>query len=223
MSQVGVEQKKTAGRVVLPDFNRPEYTMELLYTDYVKPIYRHFYKITKDEGEALGLAHDVFVKAYTSMSKIDSRKAGGFLSVVCGRVKADYFKVKYNRPQQEYVGDLDISEFIHDGGFSDPARLYEIEKAMERISAASRLVSPKLRNPFLMREIYGYTTNEVCEEYGIRDGRSINDKSWRTRQVFKKHCGGTDSLLALFRGGAVGCLSESALSFDGESDGILGD
>lgn len=223
MSKQNGEQKKTTGRIVLPDFNRPSYTKELLYLDYMKPMYKFFYKITKDEGEAMGLTHDVFVKAYTSMEKIDSRKAGGFLSVVCGRVKADYFKVKYNRPQQEYVGELDIGEFIHDGGYSDPARLYEIEKAMERISAASRLVSSKLRDPFLMREVYGYTTNEVCEEFGIRDGRSINDKSWRTRQVFKKHCGGTDSLVGGFKGGSIGCISESSLSFDGECDGILGD
>lgn len=185
---------KRGRRFVVPEPKQYIYNnVEELYREYCKPLYRCFFRMTKDPQDSEDLVHDVFVKIIVGWKSMLPGKTAGFIATIAHNAKHDYYQKKYNRPSTESIEGPDDYD-THDGGFSDPLRRLNIDQTAERVEAGLRLLKKSDRDILLDMSVTGMDVEEVRKKYGIKKKGGVYEKVCRVRKILSATCGGRDFL-----------------------------
>lgn len=187
------DKNARGARSIIPEPKLASYDQTSLANEYWKPLYKLFYKHTKNHWDAEDLTQTVFLKIYAGWDRIWWDNLAGFIARIFHNAKADYFTQKFNRPS---VGteDEDNKRDVHDGGVQDPLRLMIRGEASERIMVALGKLKNNDRLLLLERVLTDKSVEELSLKYGIKTPQGVYEKISRIRKVLTANCGGKDFL-----------------------------
>ncbi len=141
--------------------------------------------LTGDPEEALDLAQEVFVKAYFNLVRFEGRSSFG---TWIGRIKVNHcLNHLRKRRGREYL-DVDDPALEHDQALRSGDRAdqeAEADEQRRRIGATLESMTSSLRIPLLMRDMDGFSYQEIADRLGI--GLSaVKMRIKRAREVFRE-------------------------------------
>lgn len=125
-----------------------------LMSRYKGTVYRQAYGMLNDPTEAQDITQEAFVKAYYSLKKLDSEYA--FVSWMTRIV----FHLCHDRIQ-ERKKEKQLREAIREERI--PTGSTEVSELRVNIEEAMRKLSPELREVIVLRDIQGFSYNEIAE------------------------------------------------------------
>ena len=169
MSQI-TEEISVAG----PDLD-PETWVDR-YGDY---LYRFALTRIKDQAVAEDLVQETFLAALRGRKKFRGRSTvKTWLSAILKHKIVDYLRKKY---REQVTNDTDtitetVNGFFHKNGSwkirpgkwnMDPSKIYEQREFMDTLFKCLAELPDRQSKAFMLRELEGYSTKEICNALGI--------------------------------------------------------
>ncbi|GIP37113.1 sigma-24 [Paenibacillus sp. J31TS4] len=124
----------------------------LLVGQYKDKVFRYAYGMLSDRMEAEDVAQEAFLKAYTSLAKLQQVYAfSSWLTQIASRLCYD----RLQKRKREQPTDDDRLERIGGSEKGDPDLYLDIRQAM-------RALSPQHREAILLRDVEGYSYEEIA-------------------------------------------------------------
>ncbi len=145
-----------------------EKSLEVLFGQYLKPIYSFIYRYIGSASDAEDITQEVFVKSWRALKKFDQNKSfKTWIFSIAKNAAIDYLKKKKAIPFSEF--DEESGNLISDT-LTDPAPLpHEIlEKAevTQVLNSAMEKLSPKYRMILFLRYNDHFSFREIAESLG---------------------------------------------------------
>lgn len=148
-----------------------EEAMRELMKIYKNRIFNFIIRIVKDREKALDITQEVFIRAYF---KINSFKKGSKLSTWLFTIASNLCKSELRRKK--------ISDILH---FFNPKLLvYEHPGNSNGIEHFLNLLKPDYRIPFVLKEVEGFSTEEIANILKIPEG-TVKSRIFRARETLK--------------------------------------
>jgi len=153
--------------------------LERLYTDYGDTVYRIAFRLTESAADAKDVLQDVFVALPEALHTFDGRGSfEGWLKRVT--VRTSLMKMRTRRRRREIsLGGLAGS--IRQSERPDPVDQLELERAIAELPE-------QLRAVFVLKEIEGFTHDEIADLLQIKRGTS-EVRLYRARRVLRTKLG----------------------------------
>lgn len=147
----------------------------LLYDQYAGVLFRIGYSLLGDTAEAEDLVHDVFLGLPRAITTFEGRGSfEGWLKRVATRT--GLMKLRQRRSRTTGIRRRAWSL----PGFAQPP---DVDTVLD-LEAALRQVKPTLRAAFVLREVQGYSYEEVADLLGISSG-AVRVRVLRARRVLR--------------------------------------
>jgi RNA polymerase sigma-70 factor (ECF subfamily) len=145
--------------------------IELIISQYLKPVYNYVFRIVNDESEAEDIVSEVFVKVWKNLDKYDeSKNFKTWLFAIARNTTFDYLRKRKNivfsklgDDQKTFEENLVDIEPLPDEIFNKKELGKELEKALSKIR-------PDFREIILLH----YTEGLAFEEIGKIVARPLN-------------------------------------------------
>jgi RNA polymerase sigma factor (sigma-70 family) len=150
-----------------------------LVSKYKGQVFRHAFSIVNDRMEAEDIAQEAFVKAYSSLSKLDNNFAFvSWLTRIVTNICYDKLK-KRQKIQKLQLKSNDRAEQMSMTSSIDRTQLkLEIQEAMQKLSPDQRIV-------LSLRDIQGYSYDEISKLLSIPLG-TVKSRIHSARIALKK-------------------------------------
>ena len=154
--------------------------LERLYTEYGDTVYGIAFRLTESAADAKDILHDVFVALPEALNSFDALGSfEGWLKRVAARTSL--MKMRGRRRRREIsLGGLAGSLRRFDR--ADPIDHLELERAIADLPEPLRAV-------FVLREIEGFSHDEIAELLNIRRGTS-EVRLYRARRALRTRLAG---------------------------------
>jgi len=158
---------------------------------YAKRIYNLAYQFSGTPQEAEDLVQDIFLKLYNSLGKYDAEKdfSAWFLTLA-----RNYLIDEYRHRRQEKSLRDDFDELAFSAAATDsPENQYLASERSELIRQALLALSPELRTVLILREIEGFSYEEIAEKLSLPLGTvksRVNRGRLQIAEVILKKTGG---------------------------------
>lgn len=132
---------------------------------YAKTIYNLAYRFSGNPQEAEDLVQDIFLKLYNSLGKYDFQKdfAAWFLTLARNHLIDEYRHRRQEKSLRDELDELTLSAAVTDS----PENKYLSRERSELLRQALSELSPDLRTVLILREIEGYSYEEIAEQLGV--------------------------------------------------------
>ncbi len=153
--------------------------LERLYTEFGDTVYRIAFRLTESAADAKDILQDVFVALPEALHSFDARGSfEGWLKRVT--VRTALMKMRTRRRRREIsLGGLAGS--LRQAEAPDPVDRMELERAVSDLPE-------QLRAVFVLKEIEGFTHDEIAELLQIKRGTS-EVRLYRARRVLRTRLG----------------------------------
>ena len=179
LTSLGTDDLRIINEVLNDNYN----AFEKLIKKYQGVISKQMYRFSRNPADVEELTHDVFVKAYLSLSSFKGKAPFiHWLRKIAVRVGYKFWKEK-SRRKELYVSFSDIEESV-DALVNN--RITDVSRAGELLDRLLRLLKP--RDRLILTLIYwdGYTIAETAELTGWSKA-IIKVQAYRARKKLKKH------------------------------------
>jgi len=148
-----------------------------LITMYKGQVFRHAYAMVNDRMEAEDIAQEAFVKAYYSLSKLDHEYA--FVSWLTRIVtNLCYDRLKKIQKKTSMQTEIDEQEVSKSASNIEQANMrIQLQEAMKKLS-------PEHRSVLVLRDIQGYSYNEIAKIVDIPLG-TVKSRINIARKILK--------------------------------------
>lgn len=162
----------------MPSVNKID--AELWVDRYADQMYRYSLARVKDPDAAEEIVQATFLAAFKSIDSFAGQSSEkSWLFGILKHKLMDYFRdLKKSRLLIPYEDDLASGEDVYDhrGNWKEPPRSWAInpEQALENKQLAEALIQcvdelpEKFRRLFILREIDGYSSEQICNELNIQ-------------------------------------------------------
>ncbi|MBC7361024.1 MAG: RNA polymerase sigma factor [Candidatus Aminicenantes bacterium] len=133
---------------------------KMLVDLYSKKIFNLAYQFAGSYQEAEDLTQDIFLKLYHSLPKYDFNLdfTAWFLTLARNHLIDEFRRTKLEKSQRSDFEDLTISAAEADS----PENRYLNREKAELVRAALQQLSPELRTVLVLREIEGFSYDEIA-------------------------------------------------------------
>jgi RNA polymerase sigma-70 factor (ECF subfamily) len=141
-----------------------ESAWELLVTRYQRAVYNLAYRFTGRFDRAEDLAQEVFVKIYRFLANFH-RTRGEFKSwmmVMARNHLIDHLR-KERKGWAQSGGTEELEKFDFHSGEKDPAGYLDQREKIRFVHECLQELSPDLRGALILRELEGYSYEEIAE------------------------------------------------------------
>ncbi len=163
---------------------------EELVCRYERRVYTVAYRMMGNHEDASDLAQEAFLRAFQGIEKF--RGEASFLTWVCRivtNVCRDELRKKHHVFIESYDEriDLDEGEVTKQYPTSDPgpAEVYEKKELQDYVQAAISTLSPEFRIALVMRDIQGFSYQEIAKELECSLG-TVKSRINRARNYLKE-------------------------------------
>lgn len=171
---------------------------EQLISQHQKTVYNIAYRLTGNHEDASDVAQEAFIRAYSSLADFrgDSSFATWLYRIVNNACLDELRKRKRQRltyiDQTVSVDDGEISRQIADtaGGPEEALERVEIQRAVQE---SIDQLDYEYRIVLVMRDIQGYSYNEIAETLGLNLG-TVKSRLNRARNALKEKFGSLELL-----------------------------
>lgn len=139
---------------------------EALVASHRNQVFRVAYQIVGDEEEAKDIAQVAFIRAWQGLSRF--REGGSFaawISRIAVNLAIDFCRKRKRRDRAGLVREPDWERVPSPGTAQPSVQGQEVGKIFRHLSQG---LSPRQRAAFVLREIEGFTTEEVSGILGTR-------------------------------------------------------
>lgn len=164
---------------------------ETLVEKYEKLIYNLSYQLTNSTEDAFDISQETFLKAYKSLGSFRGDcKFSTWLYKICNNVANDYLRSKQRKQtisltvydeEDEKEEQLDIADEVNENPDEQLLKKERIEAVREAIAA----LSPDHREVIVLRDIEGYSYDEISEILDLEIG-TVKSRINRARQIIKE-------------------------------------
>jgi RNA polymerase sigma-70 factor (ECF subfamily) len=164
---------------------------KMLVDLYAKRIYNLAYQFSGTPQEAEDLVQDIFFKLYNSLGKYEPEKdfSAWFLTLARNYLIDEYRQHRQEKSLRDDFDELTLSATASDS----PEHQYLARERTELIRQALSELSPELRTVLVLREIEGFSYEEIAEKLGLPVGTvksRINRGRLQMAEVILKRTGG---------------------------------
>ncbi|MGB9862387.1 MAG: RNA polymerase sigma factor [Candidatus Saccharicenans sp.] len=164
---------------------------KMLVDLYAKKIYNLAYQFSGRPQEAEDLTQDIFLKLYNSLGKYDFEKdfSAWFLTLARNYLIDEYRHHRQEKSLRDEVDELTLSAPAADS----PENQYLAGEKSELIRQALLELSPELRTVLILRELEGFSYEEIAEKLGLPLGTvksRVNRARLQIAEVIMKKTGG---------------------------------
>lgn len=156
-----------------------------LISRYQHPIHSFIFRSVGQEALAADLAQEVFVKAWFALPSVrPSGKFSSWLFQIAVNLCRDHFRSKAAR--QGLV--TESMDFDQADSSPAPDTTVEQREAVERLEGEIRSLPAKLREPFLLAAVEGYSQKEVGEILRL-SAKAVEVRIYRARKLLADKIG----------------------------------
>ncbi len=145
-----------------------------LVTLHRQRIYGVVFQIVRDPDDALDLVQDTFIKAWRSLASFDGRhKFTTWLHRISTNAAIDLCRKKQRRPQDEWDDQHfspDAASHTRPSSPRMPGVSIDEDEIRRRIDAAMARLNPVQRATLILREVEGFSYEEIAEQTGVSTG-----------------------------------------------------
>ena len=176
------EQEATIIKQVLEgDVN----AFEGLVKEYEKNVYNLALRMTGDPEDAADMAHDAFIKAYSSLSSFrGDSKFSVWLFRIVSNLCLDFLRSRKRRPTVSLSVENDEGEdmeFEIADESQSPETLLEQKLTREAVRCGLDSLPPEQRQILLLREIQGLSYEEIAQVLELESG-TVKSRIFRARK-----------------------------------------
>lgn len=166
------------------------YAFEELVCRYERKIYTAAYRLIGNPDDASDIAQEAFLRAFQSIRNF--RNEASFLTWMY-RITTNLCRDELRKRYRVSYTSLDEKITLPDGEVSrqtassepDPALLYERKELQEKIGKLIAALSPEFRLALVMRDIQGFSYDEIAEQLGCSLG-TVKSRINRARRHLQK-------------------------------------
>ncbi|HEX5175618.1 MAG TPA: RNA polymerase sigma factor [Chthoniobacteraceae bacterium] len=159
---------------------------ELVVATFERPLVQFLFRFVFDQGTALDLAQETFVKAFQNLSRHDNRRAfSTWLFAIAANLAKDHAR-KTTRRTALFAGAA--AESPHEVCFNQPDRNLDNRELGNAIEAAIASLPLLYREPLLFRHTAGLSINETAEALGTSVA-VVKTRLFRARQLLQQTLG----------------------------------
>tara|TARA_B100000035_G_scaffold239192_1_gene207469 strand:+ start:6316 stop:6879 length:564 start_codon:yes stop_codon:yes gene_type:complete len=157
-------------------------SFKLLVEKYQIRIINTCYKYTKNIDDAEDVAQEVFIKAYSNLSKFKyDSKFYSWLFRIAVNTSLNYINSKEKRQEKETISEescqIDDTSYIN-----DPKDYYNLTELVGRVQPLIRKLPDDLRILIELYEIYDYTYEEISKKLSLPIG-TVRSRLHRARNM----------------------------------------
>ncbi|MGG1516978.1 sigma-70 family RNA polymerase sigma factor [Paenibacillus oryzisoli] len=146
-----------------------------LVRDFKDPVYRYALGMLNDRQDAEDVAQEAFVKAYYSLSGLESEFA---FSAWLFQIVSNLAKNRLKKRIREHDYREDANDSMIDRGPLDPSERLSIEEALAQLSLEHREV-------ILLHDVQGYRYEEIAQITNIPLG-TVKSRLFAARTALRK-------------------------------------
>ncbi len=163
-----------------------------LVEKYESFVYRTIFYDIKSHEDAQDLAQEVFIKAYKALASFRSdSEFSTWLYRICKNTTYDYLR-KNSKSKTILLSEMSSGddndreyEIADESGKFDPERTAISNETTNIVNQAIAALSEEHRNIIIMREIEGYSYDEIADFLGLEEG-TVKSRLSRARNALKK-------------------------------------
>ncbi len=142
------------------------------------------YRFTGNYSDADELAHEIVIRLYRQLDRFDPRAHFAvWVNSVARNYCIDRYRVRV-RERQWLLPEPPLDRLRSRGG-RDPHQQVELRETREEVTAALKLLSPKLREAIRLRFLLELPYDEICERLGIPAG-TVKSRIHRGRAEMRR-------------------------------------
>lgn len=154
-----VEEKTDDRQLVRRCLNRDEDAWNMLIRKHERRVYNLCYQFFGRAGTAEDAAQDVFVKVYGALNRYNfDMEFSTWLMAVTRNLCID----KYRHSRREKLVDMDHVAQLAAPAEGGPMAALSRQEAQQRVHEGLRLVGDELRMAVILRDIQGYSYDEIA-------------------------------------------------------------
>lgn len=161
---------------------------ERIVRDNQENVYRLILTVIRNEEDALDLAQDTFVKAYTSIDSFSGASSvSTWLYRIAYNTALDFCKKKGRTPEMHSLCDEDDPEtkYLNSSDEFLPEKALERKLTREKIVAALNELPEEQRRMIELRDIHGFSYEQIAAITKVREG-TIKSRINRARENLRK-------------------------------------
>ncbi len=151
--------------------NGPATPVARAFTENKGPLSRFLHRFFESTEDVKDLMQDTFLRAYTAERKTDVTDARGLLFTIAKHLAINEQTKRRNR-RTDAVADLDQLTVYYNmdvNAASDPANRADIDERMTAAWSAINQLSPRVREVFVLRKVFGLKQREIADRLGIAE------------------------------------------------------
>lgn len=142
-------------------------------------VYAVAFRFVNDSQDAEDIAQEVFVRLWKNLHtyKPEVKLTTWLYKIVTNRC-LDFLKSKHGSRRKNAV---DVDKQLHLAAHSTPERAYQQQELLQIIHAAADELTPRQKAVFILRDLEGLSSAEVCEALSMSAG-NVKSNLFHARQ-----------------------------------------
>lgn len=142
-------------------------------------VYAVAFRFVNDSQDAEDITQEVFVRLWKNLHtyKPEVKLTTWLYKIVTNRC-LDFLKSKHGRQRKNAV---DVDKQLHLAAHSTPERAYQQQELLKIIHAAADELTPRQKAVFILRDLEGLSSAEVCEALSMSAG-NVKSNLFHARQ-----------------------------------------
>lgn len=163
----------------------------VLVRRYERIIYNLMYRFTANEMESADLTQEIFIRSYSNLNRLKKRnKYFSWLYSIAMNRGRDWSKQKNMTLQKEAELATSSAACLSSAGLSQPENTLQEKQDSLLLEKALMSLSPKKREPLILRYRYEYSIREVAEIFSMSESSvkmSIKRSLEQLNTILKKY------------------------------------
>lgn len=142
-------------------------------------VYAVAFRFVNDSQDAEDITQEVFVRLWKNLHtyKPEVKLTTWLYKIVTNRC-LDFLKSKHGSQRKNAV---DVDKQLHLAAHSTPERAYQQQELLKIIHAAADELTPRQKAVFILRDLEGLSSAEVCEALSMSSG-NVKSNLFHARQ-----------------------------------------
>ncbi len=171
---------------------------ERLISQYEKAVYNRSYRLTGNHEDAGDVAQEAFIRVYNSLSEF---RGDSSFTTWLFRIVQNACLDELRKRSRQRVTSLDETVLVDDGELArqfaaetdGPEQVLERVETQRAVQEAISALDEEYRVVVVMRDIQGYSYNEIADALGINLG-TVKSRLSRARNSLKEMFGSVELL-----------------------------